>query len=174
MESRKLLTPAVRVRQAGLAWLDFSISAAVLTLFAGSLLTALLYYEEMAEATVVQLTVQNIRSGLRYQVADRLVQGRTGENVQLLQTNPFSWLDGRPEGYVGPVRTGSVESLPAGSWFYDVDMGEVGYVPKLSYYLDAEDGRSKILRWQVRPLRAPSPHEVEGLMVVAVRPYRWF
>ena len=67
------------IRQTGLSWLEFSVVASVLAVLAGSLLTALLYYEELAEATVVQLTIENIRSGLRYQIADRLVAGRTPE-----------------------------------------------------------------------------------------------
>ena len=110
-------------RQTGLTWLEFSVVASVLAVLAGSLLTALLYYEELAEATVVQLTIQNIRSGLRYQIADRLVAGRTSEIGQLLGANPVSWLERPPDGYVGIVRTGSVRSLPAGSWFYDIDRG---------------------------------------------------
>ncbi|MDO8597490.1 MAG: hypothetical protein Q7R45_12815 [Sulfuricaulis sp.] len=163
-----------KFRQTGLTWLEFSVVASVLAVLAGSLLTALLYYEELAEATVVQLTIQNIRSGLRYQIADRLVAGRTREIGQLLGANPVSWLERSPDGYVGIVRAGSVRLLPAGSWFYDIDRGEIGYVPKLSFHLVAEPGRRAILRWRMQALRSPTPREVEGLMLVTVTPYRWF
>ncbi|MBI4293701.1 MAG: hypothetical protein HY661_19665 [Betaproteobacteria bacterium] len=163
------------LRQAGITLLEFSVVAAVLVTIAGSLLTALLYYEELAEAMVVKMTVQNIRSGLRYQIADRLVAGRTREMGQLLRDNPVSWLDSLPEGYVGSVRSDAVPSLPAGSWFYDVDRGEIGYVPKLSFYLAMEPPESdKILRWRMQALRLSPPWEVEGLMLVTVSPYRWF
>ena len=162
------------IRQTGLTWLEFSVVASLLAVLAGSLLTALLYYEELAEATVVQLTIENIRSGLRYQIADRLVAGRTPEIGQLLGANPVSWLERSPDGYVGIVRTDSVRSLPAGSWFYDVDRGEIGYVPKLSFHLVAEPGGRAILRWRMQALRSPTPGDVEGLMLVMVTPYRWF
>jgi hypothetical protein len=163
------------LRQAGLTLLEFSVVAAVVAAIAGSLLIALLYYEELAEAMVVKLTVQNVRSGLRYQIADRLVAGRTREMGQLLRDNPVSWLDSMPEGYVGMVRTDAVQRLPAGSWFYDVDRGEVGYVPKLSFYLAMEPPESeKILRWRMQALRLSPPWEVEGLMLETVSPYRWF
>ena len=162
------------IRQSGLTWIEFSVVASALAVLAGSLLTALLYYEELAEATVVQLTIQNIRSGLRYQIADRLVAGRTAEIGQLLGANPVSWLERSPDGYLGMVRTGSVRSLPAGSWFYDIDRGEIGYVPKLSFHLVAEPGGRAILRWRMQALRSPTPGEVEGLMLVTVSPYRWF
>lgn len=162
------------IRQTGFTWLEFSVVASVLAVLAGSLLTALLYYEELAEATAVQLTVENIRSGLRYQIADRLVAGRTPEIGRLLGANPVSWLERPPDGYVGIVRTGSVRSLPAGSWFYDIDRGEIGYVPKLSFHLVAEPGAPAILRWRMQALRSPTPGEVEGLALVAVTPYRWF
>ncbi len=160
--------------QTGLTWLEFSVVASVLAVLAGSLLTALLYHEELAEATVVQLTIQNIRSGLRYQIADRLVAGRTSEIGQLLGANPLSWLERSPDGYVGGVPAGSVRSLPAGSWFYDIDRGEIGYVPKLSFHLVAESGGRAILRWRMQALRSATPSEVEGLMLVTVTPYRWF
>lgn len=162
------------IRQTGLTWLEFSVVASVLAVLAGSLLTALLYYEELAEATVVQLTIQNIRSGLRYQIADRLVAGRTPEIGALLGANPISWLERSPDGYAGIVRTDSVPSLPAGSWFYDMDRGEVGYVPKLTFHLAAEPAGRVILRWRMQALRTPTPGEVEGLMLVTVAPYRWF
>lgn len=160
-----------RFRQTGLTWFELSVVASVL---AGSLLTALLYYEELAEATVVQLTIENIRSGLRYQIADRLVAGRTPEIGPLLGANPVSWLERSPDGYVGIVRTGSVRSLPAGSWFYDIDRGEIGYVPTLSFHLVAEPGGRAILRWRMQALRSPTPGEVEGLTLAVVTPYRWF
>lgn len=162
------------IRQSGLTWIEFAVVASALAVLAGSLLTALLYYEELAEATVVQLTIRNIRSGLRYQIADRLVAGRTAEIGQLLGANPVSWLERPPDGYLGIVRTGSVRSLPAGSWFYDIDRGEIGYVPKLSFHLVAEPGGRSILRWRMQALRSPTPGEVEGLMLVTVSPYRWF
>jgi hypothetical protein len=161
-------------RQTGLTWLEFSVVASVLAVLAGSLLTALLFYEELGEATVVQLTIQNIRSGLRYQIADRLIAGRTAEIGQLLVANPVSWLEQSPDGYVGIVRTGSVTSLPAGSWFYDIDRGEIGYVPKLSFHLVVESGGRTILRWRMQALRSPTPATVEGLTLAAVTPYRWF
>ena len=162
------------VRQSGLTWIEFAVVASVLAVLAGSLLAALLYYEELAEAMVVQLTIQNIRSGLRYQIADRLVAGRTPEIGQLLGANPVSWLERSPDGYVGIVRTSSVPSLPAGCWFYNVDRGEIGYVPKLSFHLAVESGGRAILRWRMQALRSPTPREVEGLMLVTVTPYRWF
>jgi len=164
----------VHIRQTGFTWLEFSVVASVLAVLAGSLLTALLYYEELAEATVVELTIENVRSGLRYQIADRLVAGRTPEIGRLLGANPVSWLERSPDGYVGIVRTGSVRSLPAGSWFYDIDRGEIGYVPKLSFHLAAESEGRAILRWRMQALRSSTPREVEGLALVSVTPYRWF
>jgi len=164
----------VRIRQTGLTWLEFAIVAAVLSVLAGSLLSALLYYEELGEAAVVQLTVENVRSGLRYQIADRLIQGRARDMGELLGVNPISWLASPPDGYVGSVRNTDVESLPKGSWFYDSDRAELGYIPKHSFHLSVDRGGPTILRWQVRALKADVPREVEGVMLATVTPYRWF
>jgi hypothetical protein len=162
------------VRPAGLRWLEFSVVAVVLSVFAGSLLTALLYYEELGEAAVVQLTVYNIRSGLRYQIADRIVQGRAWDMGELLRANPMSWVASSPDGYVGSVRNADIASLPKGSWFYDIDRAELGYVPKLTFHLAVESGEPLPLRWRMTALRFDVPWEVEGVMLVSVNPYRWF
>jgi hypothetical protein len=163
-----------RACQAGLTWLEFSIVTVILSVFAGSLLTALLYYEEMGEAAVVQLTVQNVRSGLRYQIAERVIQGRTRDMGELLRANPLSWVESSPDGYVGSVRNADIGLLPNGSWFYDTDRAELGYVPKLSFHLSMVRNQPKILRWQVRALKSDVPWEVEGVMLVTVAPYGWF
>ncbi|OGA20067.1 MAG: hypothetical protein A3G25_14160 [Betaproteobacteria bacterium RIFCSPLOWO2_12_FULL_63_13] len=161
-------------RQTGLSKLEFSVVAAVLSVIAGSLLVASLYYEEMTESTVVQLTVRNMRSGMRYQIADKLIQGRTRELSAMVRANPVAWIDRSPEGYVGPVRHGDIGSLPKGSWFFDEDTRELGYIPKLSFHLSVERERRGILRWQVRALKSDGPSEVQGLMLIPVNPYRWF
>ncbi len=164
----------VRVRQTGLTWLEFSVVAAVLSVLAGSLLAALLYYQELGEATVVQLTVRNIRSGMRYQIAEKLTQGRAWELARMVGANPLAWVASSPDGYVGLVRNADVRSLPKGSWFYDTDRAELGYIPKLSFHLSVARGQPTILRWQVRALKSDVPWEVEGLMLVPVSPHEWF
>jgi len=163
-----------RPPQFGMSRLEFSVVAAVLSVLAGALLMASLYYEEMTESIVVQLTVRNMRSGMRYQIADRLIQGRTHELSAMVRANPVAWLDRSPEGYVGPVRHGDIGSLPKGSWFFDLDEQELGYIPKLSFHLSVERDRREILRWQVQALRSQVPSDVQGLMLVPVNPYRWF
>jgi hypothetical protein len=163
-----------RTGQAGLTWLEFSIVAVVLSVLAGSLLTALLYYEELAEAEVVKLTVQNVRSGLRYQIAERVIQGRTRDMGELLRANPLAWVASSPDGYVGSVRNADIGSLSKGSWFYDTERGELGYIPKLSFHLSMAHSRPKILCWQVRALKSGVPWELEGVTLVTVTPYEWF
>jgi len=156
-----------------MTWLEFSSVVGVLSVLAGSLLTASFYYEELSEAAVVQLTIENIRSGLRYQIANRLVAHRATSMGELLGANPVSWVESAPAGYVGTVRNADVRALPRGSWFYDVDLAEFGYKPKLSFHLSIGPGEP-ILLWQVKALKTNMPREPEGLMIVAVTPYRWF
>ena len=161
-------------RQAGVTWFEFSVVASLLAVLAGSLLTALLYYEELGEATVVQLTVRNLRSGMRYQIADKLTQGRAWDLVSMVQANPLAWVESSPDGYVGEVRSADIVLLPKGSWFFDTDRDELGYIPKLSFHLVMALSQSTILRWQVRALKSDVPWEVEGLMLVPISPYEWF
>ena len=168
------LNPGSRFRQLGLSWIEFAVVMSLIALSAGTLFTALLYYEELAEAAVVNLTVQNIRSGLRYQIADRLVQGRTSELSQLLIENPMAWLERPPEGYAGGIRTDDVGALKPGTWYFDVDRDEVGYVPRHTTYLSIEGGGLVILRWRAEARSARSSKDVEGLALISLTPYRWF
>lgn len=161
-------------RQAGLTWFEFWVVAAVLAVLTGSLFTALLYYEELGEATVVQVTVRNIRSGMRFQIADKLTQGRAWDLVSMVEANPLAWVASSPDGYVGEVRNADIGLLPGGSWFFDTDRAELGYIPKLTFHLWVPIGQPTLLRWKVRAIRSDVPWEVEGLRLDSVSPYRWF
>jgi len=163
-----------RKRELGLATFAIVALAAASSLSAGAMVAAILYYKELEESMSVRLTILNMTSGLRYQIADRLIHSRTTEFAQLLDENPVAWLERPPLGYVGIVRHGAVSSLARGSWFYDTDRGELGYVPELSFHLTMEGGGTPPLRWRVQGLRMPRPGEVEGLMIASITPYRWF
>ena len=57
-----------------------------------TLLNRFLYYQEMAEKSVMEMTVMNMRSGLRLRIAELIMQDRMSEAGRLLQENPITWL----------------------------------------------------------------------------------
>lgn len=158
--------------QAGLNLLELSVALAVFATLAGSLLSAVLFYQEWAEKVVVEATIVNVRSGLRWQVVDRLINGRQSGLSDLVVVNPVRWLEREPAGYIGERANVSASDLEPGTWVYDTYKREVGYRPKLhSHLVGPEDG---VLRWRVRARRIVAAGVVEGIEIEQVRNYKWF
>jgi general secretion pathway protein G len=156
----------------GLTRLEFSVIAAIMAVVAGSLLSALLYYEELGEKTEVQLTILNVRAGLRYQVSDRMMNGRMNELRELGDANPIAWLQQAPPGYAGELRSSEAESLPRGSWYFDAEARELRYSPRLRNFLASD---SRWLRWRVVKLASAGRSDrIESLALNEVEPIPWF
>ncbi len=73
--------PAFPVRngQRGASFVEFSVSMALMAIFVGVLLERALYYQEYAEKTAMESTVKNIRTGLRYKIADLILANRMSD-----------------------------------------------------------------------------------------------
>jgi general secretion pathway protein G len=158
----------------GFSLLELCAVIAVIVSLAALLLDRLLYYQELSEKTAVDLTLLNIRSGVRHQLADKMIRGRETELEQVLLANPVNWLERPPAGYTGEVAASRVRSLQPGSWFYDVERRELGYVPKLDSHLAFVESEAQgTLRWHIRGVRSKNGG-VEDLSLVAVTRYSWF
>jgi hypothetical protein len=82
--------------QRGSGWFEFAVAAVLLSVLAAILVRQLVEYQALAEQTAVDLTLRNLRSGLRWQVAERLLRGRAGELAGLEGANPVAWLERPP------------------------------------------------------------------------------
>jgi len=146
--------------------------ASVLALIAGSLLTALLLLRRNGEAAVVQLTVRNIRSGLRYQIADRLVQGRTSE---MRSCSPKILLHGSRN---LPMVTSDFANCRCriaskGSWFYDADRASLATFPGSRLTLASNPGGRDIAVARTGAQIAVAAGG-RGADAGDCDPYRWF
>ncbi len=156
----------------GISRLEFAVAASVVGIAATVLLGYALYYEELAEKTEVELTVRNIRAGLRYQVADRMIQGRTAELAAFDGGNPVRWLERPPRNYAGERRAANLEGPDRGEWCFDPDWKELRYRPRLRSNLSPD---LAVLRWRVATLYTPDGNRnAESLALITLEPYRWF
>jgi general secretion pathway protein G len=160
-------TPQIR----GFTMLEFSVVAAIFTVLAGSALSALLYYEELGEKTEVQLTILNIRAGLRYQLAERMMKGRMHELPALSRANPVAWLERPPAGYAGELAGSEAEPLRRGTWYFDTGRSELRYRPRLRNFLGTDQ---PWLRWRAVPVQASGRDEPESVAFIEVEPQPWF
>lgn len=158
--------------------LEFAVASVVLSLLAFILLDRLTYYQALAEKTTVEMTVMNMRSGLRYKVAEMLMHGKEAELPGLAGKNPVEWLAAPPPGYLGISSVLTWPDLPPGAWGFDAARHELLYRVKDEQYFVAARSGELGLRLRVNLLKdlvSPTgPESVVGAEIVLVEKYRWF
>ena len=162
--------PRVRL---GRSKLELSISVVIITFVAIVGLNRFAYVEEFSEMTVVEATVRNVRSGLRYAMAEKVIQGEEIRIAEFLGTNPVEWLTVPPAGYVGELPQ-APGALGRGTWAFDRASRELVYRPRLALHLTVE-AAEPVLRWRIEPTGGRDlAGRMGGVRVVSVVPYRWF
>ena len=149
---------------------EAAVALGIIAVFAWFLLNALLRAQEMAERTAVQMTVMNLRSALRLQMAHYVINGQEAELTTLVGANPVRWMD-PPPGYLGELLDAKESEFSPGSWHFDSGRRELVYSPNLSSGLARSPGRPA-LRWQIKAgVRNGMMH---GINLVATEQISWF
>jgi general secretion pathway protein G len=115
-----------RAHQCGASFLEFAVCMALAGIFVGVLLERALYYREYAEKTAMESTAENIRTGLRYKVADLILANRASEIPALADENPMNWLAEKPPNYLGELDSAPADE-PKGEWYFDTHKRELVY-----------------------------------------------
>ena len=144
---------------------QFSVVIAVTGVLAAALFNAMRFVQERAERTVVLATVRNMDSGVKLEVARRVMNGVEATIPSLVGGNPTEWLTGVPEGYVGNCTGDLVE----GGWCFDQASREIVYRPVLDRYLKYPQEGQKMLRWRISSsAEMAGRRSVEGRAVGAI------
>jgi len=160
-------------RQSGATRLEIIVVVIILSLLAGWLLHTMRFYQELTEKTVVENSILNLRSGLRFRVADLIIRGEAEKQAALARTNPVLLAERPPAGYIGEMR--GAGNLPPGSWYYEQDRAELVYIPKLNGHLLLRDSRqpeNPVLRWQIKPSGGGGAGVAVDIELLT--PYDWF
>lgn len=161
-------------RQSGSGWLEISVALVVIGALVAALLEAVLRSEELAEKAMVDATVRNLRSGLRWRVAESMLRSGGDDLDTLAGSNPVRWLERPPAGYLGDFSPPPAR-IARGSWYFDGSTRELAYRPALAFHFEPEPGRPAEIRWRVRALRGGTTgFAAEGLVLVETTRYRWF
>jgi general secretion pathway protein G len=168
----------VRRRQTGFTQLEFAVVAVVLGILVSILLDRIAYYQGLAEKTAIEMTVMNMRSGLRYKVAEMLMHGEAAELPGLAGKSPVKWLAYPPPEYLGEARELSWSDMPPGSWGFDGKRGELLYRVKDDRNFVSDRSGELGLRLRVKLLKGlasqTGQESVVGAEIVLVDNYRWF
>lgn len=167
-----------RRRQPGASLFELLVCLALIGVFMLVFLERVLYYQEYAEKTAMDMTVANIRTGLRYRVADLMLANRMSEIPTLADENPMNWLAGKPDNYLGE-RASALAANPDGMWYFDQQKRELVYtVNNRRHFLPSAYGDFAV---RFRAMRLKAPVAVSGsratgetwVTLALVSDYRW-
>lgn len=164
-------------RQSGSNLLELAVAGTIIGVIATVFLSYMLRYQEVAEKTVMEATVINMRTGLYLRMADLMAQDKLRDMGAVARENPISWLAGPPPNYLGQFDNPIPENLPSGSWYYDTRQRQLVYLPARARHLKPAPDGQKIIRFQVVAITSPGsnggPPRVEGVTLSPLIPYDW-
>lgn len=133
----------------------------------------LLFYRAQAEQTVMEMTVINMRSGLRLRVAELMIRDRMSEAGSLVHENPIHWLAAPPPNYLGTLQNPEQNAIPGNAWYFDTSRHELVYMPGRDNIFGLGPIK-KAVRFRVTAIERPpvqgggSVPKVEGITLVRV------
>ena len=167
------MRPTLR-RRTGITTIEFAACLALLAVFAAFLLNRLAAYEELAEKTTVDLTISQIRDGIRHDLIRALLAGKRPVVNEMLERNPVSWLAQPPEAHMGEFGSLPGQARP-GAWYYVSKTHELVYVPRHSAHLNTPSSDPVRLRWRLLPAANGSGMDaLEPVRIDAQPAYLWF
>ncbi len=157
----------------GMSQIELAVVLALVAAISGALLSALVYFEELGEKTAVDLTIRNIRTGIRLEMARQIAGGASPDMHGLIASNPIVWLERPPPGFRGVLEAGDARRLEAGGWYFDAGRRELVYKPRLTFHFRVPEHQAPVIRWRlsVRSTAQRSEHWPE---LAPVTPYSWF
>lgn len=168
------------IRQSGLNRAEFAIAASIVAIVAAVLAERLLYVEEYAEKTAMELTIASMRAGLRARIGELLIADQVSKIATLVEENPVDWLERRPHNYLGEVDAPPAEE-PRGQWYFDRARRELVYTANNRLHFTPSAYRDFTVRVRTMPVRS---HDLQTgtqpdarqtwVALVVVNDFRWF
>lgn len=161
-------------RRRGFTLYELIVVVIIISVLAGVLLDRMRYYQEYAKKTAMDVTLRNMRNGLRLQVADLMTRDRMGEAGKLLKQNPITWLDRPPPNYIGELAAPRADSIPPGNWYFDLSAHELVYLPDDHQFFDYPASTGKALHFRVMAITSSKEKngsanpKVEGLSLMLI------
>src|ERR1035441_753558 len=123
------------LRQRGSNLFELVVVICLVLTLVGVFAHRFLFLQELSEKTAMEMTVMNMRTGMRYQLAELMVQGRLYEMPAMLERNPILWLASPPANYAGEFDEASDEHIQLGNWYFDKKRRELVYQPRNHEYV---------------------------------------
>lgn len=164
-------------KQIGSNLLELAVAGAIIGTIATVFLGYMLRYQEVAEKTVMETTVINMRTGLHWRMAELMAQDKMRDMSAVAQENPIQWLAAPPSNYLGQLDDPAPDAIPPGSWYYDNGRRQLVYRPDRARHLKPGPDGEKLIRFRVTAKTQAgengAPPRVEGVTLSPVIPYDW-
>jgi general secretion pathway protein G len=163
-------------KERGFSLFELCIAAVLISLVALVLLDRLIHYQDYAEQTAMEMTVVNMRSGLRWRVAELMIQEKMNEMATLVNQNPIQWLEKPPPNYLGDLNRPNPDTLAKGNWYFDGARHELVYVPKDYRTFEPWRERKPEVRYRVAAIQGAVQREdgvaprIEWVKLVSLTP----
>ena len=166
--------------QGGATRMELAVSIAVVGILAAALLERLLYVEEYAEKTAMELTIANMQAGLRARIGNLLIEGQPSRIPTLAGANPVEFLDKHPDNYLGALEV-SPDGRADGNWYFDINRRELVYTANNTLHFVPSAYRDYTVRLRVMPVHAAANPgggkpgaQQDWVALGVVNDYRWF
>ncbi len=163
-------------RRRGATWLERMAALILFGVFLAAFLERVSYYQEYAEKMEMELTVRNIRTGLRYKIADLIMNNRLPEMATLADENPVNWLEQRPANYLGEF-DGAPAGAGFGRWYFDRRNRHLVYIINHRRHFEPSDGQDFSVRYQAvrrsSRMQTSTSAEETWVSLAPVQDFRW-
>jgi type II secretory pathway pseudopilin PulG len=149
-----------RARQGGATRLELAVSTSLAALLAGVLLNSVISYQGETELVAAKQLVGSLRTALAIRSARALADSGEPALLALAQQNPMTWLQDRPQNYLGEYYSPNKSDLPPGNWYFDRAFNTLVYLPSAEKSFSS--GIQKILLFKVKLARVSGPPEADG------------
>lgn len=123
----------MRKSRFGIPYFEMTLAIGLLCILALILTERFFYYRELTEKTAFELTVMNMRTGLRLEKARRILAGQSLQS--LAGHNPVDYLEKPPADYTGIQSASAIQQARPGSWFFVASEGALYYKPLMRRHL---------------------------------------
>lgn len=170
-------------QQHGFSLLELVIVVVLISLLIVIAIDRLLVLRVEAERVSVEKIAGELRSAMSLTVASVVVKDGGLQNIaRLNKSNPMNMLSQAPGTYLGEMRKAEPERIEPGSWYFDIDRGELVYKVINAGNLVTDLEGVKRIRFQLQLDYGDSNRNgrydagrdiIYGMRLQALDPYRW-
>ncbi|HQU14561.1 MAG: hypothetical protein B7Z66_02850 [Chromatiales bacterium 21-64-14] len=165
--------------QRGFTLLEMVVVVILIGLLLVIAIDRLIRLQAVAERVAMEQVLGGLRSALTLELAQRIVQGGTGDLDTLAHANPMDWLITPPVNYAGALNAPDPADVSGGQWYYNTRSRTLVYrVAHSGDFHTALPGAPRA-RFKVRLVYADNPGsgahtaDVVGVRLAPVEPYHW-